>query len=150
MDIKNDRSVAGAIAGLVGSIIQEMSTLIIKYLGFSDKSFIDYSSVMVMFHRPNNFMELVVAWTAHFAVGITLGLLFVQVFMITSAKYLFLKGIFYGFVLWFILLGLGTVFRLPEFTSLPWNVAMTTFIGSLVWSLSVAYILRILEKTTLI
>lgn len=150
MDIKNDRSTAGAIAGLVGAFIQEMSAIVFKYLGFTDRSFIDYASVMIMFHTAHSFMEHVVAWTAHFAVGIMLGLLFVQVFMITSTKYLLLKGIFYGFILWFVLLGLGTVFRLPEFTAIPWNVAMSTFVGSIIWSLSVAYTLRILEKTTLI
>lgn len=150
MDIKNDRSVAGAIAGLVAAFVQEMSAYVLKYLGFSNKSFIDYASVLVLFHRANSFMEHVVAWLGHFSVGIILGILFAQIFMITSSKYLFLKGIFYGFVLWFVLLGLGTVFRLPEFTAIPWNVAIGTFIGSIVWSLSVAYTLRILEKTTLI
>ena len=150
MDIKNDRSTAGAIAGLVGAFIQEMSAIVLKYLGFTNRSFIDYASILIMFHTAHSFMELVVAWIAHFAVGITMGLLFVQVFMITSSKYLFLKGIFYGFVLWFILLGLGTVFRLPEFTVIPWNVALSTFVGSIVWSLSVAYTLRLLERTTII
>lgn len=150
MDIKNDRSTAGAIAGLVASFIQEMASLLLKYLGLTDRSFIDYASIMVMFHRPNGFMELVVAWTAHFAVGIILGLLFVQVFMFTSTKFLFLKGIFYGFILWFLLLGLGTLFRLPEFTTIPANAALSTFAGSLIWSLSVAYILKLLERTTII
>lgn len=150
MDIKNDRSTAGAIAGLVGAFIQEMSAIVLKYLGFTNRSFIDYASILIMFHTAHSFMELVVAWIAHFAVGITMGLLFVQVFMITSSKYLFLKGIFYGFVLWFVLLGLGTVFRLPEFTVIPWNVALSTFVGSIVWSLSVAYTLRLLERTTII
>jgi len=76
------------------------------------------------------------------------GVLFAYIILLTSHRYYVLKGLGYGAILWFLLMGFGTIFNLAQFQDIPPTPALTTFIGALIYGIVLAYNLKIIDKNT--
>lgn len=146
--MKNDRSVAGALAGAIGAIAQQVFSLLVKHAGVSNKDFGNFSGIMVMSKIFPGILSHIVQFLGHLAVGMLFGIIFAQIFKYTSSTYWWLKGMIYGFLLWILLTGVGTLFKMPVWRVINPSTAITLLLGSIIYSLVTAYTLRKLDKRT--
>lgn len=144
----NDRTTAGALAGALAGLIQQVYGTLATYTGFSDKDFGDFAGTLIMTRDYQGILGHIIQWLAHIGVGMLFGIIFVQIFRYTSSKYWQIKGVIYGFILWVLLAGVGTLFKMPTWTATKPLTALSMFIGGLIYSVSMAYILKYLENKT--
>lgn len=110
-----DRLVVGGIAGLIGAAIQNIYSFFIKGLNLADYTYSDFATTVLTGKVFGDPLGLVAGFITYLSVGVILGIVFAYMIALTSSKYLYLKGLLYGFVLWFLLTGFGTIFRLETF-----------------------------------
>ncbi len=144
--MKKDRLVAGGIAGFIGSLVQNVYGQATKALGITDRAFIDFAETVLVREVYGGVIGLIIGSLAHAAVGILMGVFFSFVIKYTSSRYYLLKGAGFGFVLWFILSGFGTVFDLKNFAHIPASTALSTLGGSLIFGLVTSITLRYLDR----
>jgi len=143
-----DRLIAGGLAGATGAIIQNIYGHTAKAIGITDRAFMDFAKVLLTFKPYQGVLAFIVGQISHYLVGVLLGIIFVYIIMLTSSRYLVWKGLGYGAILWVLLLGFGTIFRLPLFMNIPPGPALSVFVGALIYGLVTAYTLSLLEKRT--
>lgn len=141
-----DRLVAGSLAGACGALIQELYAIILKTLGFSDRTFGDLAFILIS--QKGREEILLIEVIANAAIGLFFGTILAYIFMFTSSRYYLLKGIFYGVVLWLLLSGFGVVFDLPKFKGTPPDVSLIMLIGSIIYGTVTAYTLKLLATKT--
>ncbi len=146
--MKKDRLVAGGLAGLIGSLVQNGYGQLTKVLGITDIAFIDFAEVFLAREVYGGVIGFIVGSLAHAAVGVLMGVIFAYIIRFTSSRYYLLKGLGFGFILWFILSGIGTIFNLKDFAHIPPNTALSTLGGALIFGLVTAYALSFLERRT--
>jgi len=144
--LKKDRLVAGGLAGAIGALVQNAYGQSAKALKLTDRAFIDYAEVLLAHKVFGGVLGFIVGTLAHLAVGVIMGVIFAYIIMLTSSRYLYIKGLGYGFVLWLLLSGFGSIFNLPQFTLIPPNVALATLVGALIYGIVNAFTLGYLEK----
>lgn len=146
--MKNDRITGGAIAGIIGAVVQNLYGLIVKGVGLTDITFVDFATVIAFGKSTHGIIGSITGLLAHLTLGMIFGTLFALIVMKTSSKYFLLKCIGYGAALWFITLGLGAIFKLPVFTGIPPVSQLTTFVGAIVFGLANGYSLKIIQDRT--
>lgn len=137
---------AGALAGTIGAFIQDIYGYLVKIIGFTDRGFIDFARAVIFYDVKNGTTEVIVASIAHIIWDLLLGILFVYIINSMSSSYYYLKAFIYGLFLWFMIQVLGTLFRLPMFFNIPAWAALITLIGAVIYSLAIAFLIRVLEK----
>ncbi len=146
--VVKDRLVAGGLAGIIGAALQQAYGLTAKAIGITDRAFIDFAEILVLSRIFTGPLAFIVSSIAHLIVGLFLGAIFVYVIKLTSSNYYLLKGLGYGVVWWMLLMGFGTIFRLPVFSPIPPYAALSTLVGAAIYGLVTAYTLGILDKKT--
>ncbi len=146
--MKKDRLVAGGIAGFIGSLIQNAYGQITKALGITDRAFIDFAEIVLAREVYGGLIGFIVGTLAHAAVGVLMGVIFSFIIKFTSSRYYLLKGAGFGFILWFLLSGFGTIFNLANFAHIPPNTALSTLGGALIFGLVTAFTLGYLDRRT--
>lgn len=140
-----DRAVSGAVAGIIGSIVHEIYGQVMKLIGLTEYSYGDFAFCLVTARESERVMDMVVGILANIAVGILFGVIFAFFLKVITKKYLLLKGFFYGWVLWMLLAGFGSVHRLPEFAGMTTADALVALGGSIIWGVVTAYTLKIMD-----
>ncbi len=143
-----DRLVSGAIAGTIGGLIQAMYGFIVEALGFTDRTFTDFAKVLLMYRDYKGALAFIGGLIGHLTIGAMLGILFAYIIMITSNRYYLAKGFGYGAIIWVLFLGLGTIFKLPQFKDIPPSDVISTLVGSLLYGSITAYSLKMLDNRT--
>ncbi len=146
--MKNDRLLTGALAGLIGSVAQNIYGQIAKGLTITDRAFLDFAEVALLNRTYGGFLGIVTGTLSHLVFGILVGVLFAYLLRKTSSNYLYLKGLGMGIAIWFFSLAIGTLFKLPMFTEIPPGPALTMFVGALLWGAVTAFTLKMLERKT--
>ncbi len=146
--MKEDRLVAGAVSGTVAILIQTTYALIIKYLGLTDRIYVDFAKVIIISESRQGISAFFIGLIAQLVIGGMFGVAFAFIEKFTSSRYYLVKGIFFGAILWFLLTGFGTMWRLPVFHEMPTSAAYSTLIGALIYGLALAYTMKLLEKHT--
>ena len=146
--MKEDRLIAGAVAGTVAILIQTIYALTIKSLGLTDRIYIDFAKVIIISENRPGLSAFFIGLIAQLVIGGMFGVVFAFIEKFTSSRYYVLKGIFFGAILWFLLTGFGTMWRLPVFHEMPTNAAYSTLIGALLYGIALAYTMKLLEKYT--
>lgn len=146
--MKKDRLVAGGIAGLVASITCDILGIIYKSLGWSDRTFNDYATIILTYqvYSHNEIFGLIISMIGHAAVCIIFGVIFAYLIMFTSSNYLYIKGLGYSLIIWLLLNTFGTLLDLPLFRGMPINVAYSTLSTALLYGLITAFTLRIIDN----
>jgi len=143
-----DRLVAGGVAGLIAIIISNIYGLTSKALGFTDRIFIDFAKVLIMFKPYKGSLGFIVGEIAILTIGVLWGVVYAYIIKITSSRYNILKGWGYGLLLWMLLSGFGTIFDLPLFKDIPPHAAINNIIESSIYGLVTAYALSVLDQET--
>ena len=146
--MKKDRLVAGAIAGIVASITCDIVGIISKSLGWTDRAFNDYATIILTYqtYSKEGIFGLILSMIAHGAVCIIFGIIFVYLIMLTSSNYLYMKGLGYSLVIWLLLNSFGTILNLPLFRNMPLNVAYSTLSTALIYGFILCLTLKIIDK----
>jgi len=146
--MKKDNLVAGGIAGLIGSFVTDILGMIWKWSGLADRAFYNFSTVIIanQVYEDKGFLGYLMSIISQAAVGVMFGVPFAYMIKFSSSRYQYIKGLGYGFVLWFILHGFGTIFNLPLFTDIPINVSYTTLLTSLAYGIVLAWVLHRIDK----
>lgn len=146
--IEKDRLVAASIAGSIGSIVTIVSGVIFKSLGWTDRAFFDYSTTLFgkTTYLDKGLLGFLMGVITEVAVCIIYAIIFAYIIKVTSSRYLYIKGLMYGLVLWMLLSSLGTMYNIPLFSEIPLNAAYTSLFSALAYGFVVAWILKILES----
>jgi len=146
--MKKDRFVAGGIAGLVASITCDIVGVIYKSLGWTDRTFNDYATIVLTneIYSDQGFWGLILSIISHAAVCMIFGVVFAYLIMFTSSNYLYLKGLGYSLVIWLLLNAFGTILKLPLFENMPLNVAYLTLSTALIYGFMTALTLKLIDK----
>lgn len=146
--MKKDRAVAGGIAGLVASVVCDIVGLIYKSLGWTDRTFNDYATIILTYQifSDDGIFGLILSMIAHSAVCVVFGVIFAYLIMFTSSNYLYIKGLGYSLVIWVSLNSFGTILNLPLFRKIPLNVAYSTLSTALLYGLMTALTLKIIDR----
>lgn len=140
-----DRAILGGISGIVGSVFCALYEVIAESLKITDRSFLDYTATLVANKVYPGTLGFIVAFFSQTAVGILFGVVFVYLTKIISSRYYLLKGLGYGFTLWFLLSGFGITFKLPTIMDIPPTVSLFDLTNSLLYGLITAYFIKILS-----
>lgn len=143
-----DRLIAGAIAGSIGSFLQILYGLATKTIGLTDRTFTDFAKIFMMFKNYSGALAFITGFIVQILIGAILGIVFGYLIKITSNRYFFVKGLGLGAVFWLTFGVAGTVFELPLFKNIPPNAALVTLVGSLIYGWTTAYVLKYLETHT--
>lgn len=148
--MKKDRLVAGAAAGFVGSIQTVITGIIFKSLGWADRAFYDYSTTLLgkLTYSDKGFFGFLMGVITQVAICVIFGILFAYIIKATSSRYLYFKGIGYGFILWMLLSSFGTIYNVPLFSDIPLNVAYTTLITASIYGFILAWTLKRIDLKT--
>lgn len=140
-----DKIMAGSLAGFVGAILQDIYGFFVKVTGLSDRGFIDFARAVISSAVNGGVLETVLAFITHLIWDLMLAILFTYLFNSLSSSYYYYKAIIYGSALWFMIQTVGTLFRLPMFYHIPASAALVTLLGAIIYSLGIAFILRLVE-----
>ena len=143
-----DRMVAGGVAGLIGAAVQNIYSYVMVGLNLAQFTYSDFATSVLTNRVYSDSLGLVAGFVAYLSVGVILGILFAYLISATSNDYLYVKGLFYGFILWFLLTGFGTAFRLPAFLNLPPVSTLSILVGGLIFGVITAFVLKQLDHET--
>ncbi|KUO53408.1 MAG: hypothetical protein APF76_09205 [Desulfitibacter sp. BRH_c19] len=146
--MKSDRATAGAIAGILGAITQDIYGLTVKGIGLTDRAFIDFAKVIAFRTATSGTLSFITGLVVHLTLGMMFGLLFSYIISMTSSNFYYYKAIGYSAGLWFWTLAVGSMVNLPLFAGIPVISQITTFVGALIFGLAMAYSLKLLENKT--
>lgn len=148
--MKNDRLLAGGIAGIVGSLSCDGLGVLYKYLGWSDRVFYENATILLTkkIYSHEGFLGIIISLASHIAVCIIFGVVFSYLILFSTNNYLLIKGLGYGLVLWVLLHAFGSLFNLPLFTGMPLHIAYATLSYALIYGFMTALALRIIERRT--
>ena len=141
-----DRLVAGGLSGIIAGLIEYIFSIFLKALGWTDRYYGQFSDIIFNNRVYTGILGTILSILTHLALTTVLGVIFVYILAWTSSRYYLLKGAGYGFVLWFSLSGLGTIFRMPLFIDIPEKTAFSLLAGALVFGLTLAYSLRLMDR----
>ncbi|TGE32197.1 hypothetical protein [Desulfosporosinus sp. Sb-LF] len=146
--MKKDRFVAGGIAGLIASITCDIVGIIYKSLGWTDRTFNDYATIILtnQIYSEKGIFGLILSMISHAAVCMIFGVIFAYIIMFTSSNYLYIKGLGYSLVIWLLLNTFGTLLNLPLFRKMPLNVAYATLSTALIYGFMTSLTLKIIDK----
>ena len=146
--MKKDRFVAGGIAGFVASIICDIVGVIYKSLGWTDRTFNDYATVVLTYqiYSKEGIFGLILSIITHAAVCMIFGVIFAYIIMFTSSNYLYIKGLGYSLVIWLLLNTFGTILNLPLFRNMPLIAAYSTLSTALIYGFIISLTLKLIDK----
>lgn len=143
-----DRFFRGVIAGTVGGIVMSIWDLLSYYvLDFADLRYLDWAVVMIFGSRPSDTPEFILALATHLVWASFLGIIMALLFPVVTSRGDLFKGGYFGFVTGFILYAIPVLFKVQhlEFTTL--GSATSHMIGGLMWGVTTAYVLRLLDSS---
>ena len=141
-----DRLVAGGLSGAIAGLVQYAYGLLALNLGLTDRIFGQFSDVIFAGRVYTGTLGFVLSVLTHLAVTIPLGILFAYIIALTSSRYLLIKSVGFGFLLWFFLSGFGAILRLPLFIDMPEQPALVILVGAVIYGIVLGYALKILDK----
>lgn len=140
-----DRAMVGGVAGLFSSILSTIYEVIAERLRITDRSFLDYTATLVSHNVYPGIQGFIVGFFSQAATGILFGVTFIYLIKLVSSRYYLLKGLGFGFSLWFILSGFGVIYNLPTIRDIPPTVSLFDLTNALLYGLTTAYIINVIN-----
>lgn len=138
-----DRFSCGFLAGIIGAVVMDVWSFIShSFLSYAELQFLDWASVLLFGRLPANMVETVISLLAHIAWTGVIGIILAYLMpLITARQYLY-KGALLGFVFGFMFLAIPIVFNVNSLNSHATGTVVTVIIGSLLWGIVTASLLR--------
>ena len=143
-----DRLFRGFVAGVIGGLPATLLGHILYLVGFNTLRASDWAATLIYAHtQPFSLGEqlfatfILLGWCG--AIGSLFGFFVVWV---TSRKILF-KGWVLGTTPYFVIYLFTTLFQVPGTVPLPFGTALSNYITSTIFGITMAYSFKVLDKT---
>lgn len=134
-----DLSIRGFVAGVMGSIVEMVFTLMMYYSGISKYRFMDFAGIITFNHRPDGILEMIIAEASVWIFCGVLAVGFVYLIKAISTRSIIFKGVIYGISSWFLIYGIVTIFRIDGLYPSDFPTSATHLLGGLIYGMSMAY-----------
>lgn len=141
-----DRFTRGLLAGIVAGIPMNIWSLAAYYTDLSNQRLLDWGSIMVFGHYPQNIIQLIVGQISQLLWVGFLGVLFSFLVPIVTSQFFLLKGIFYGFITGFIIESIPFLLQTKYLAVTSTGTSLSNAISSFIWGATLAIVLRLLNK----
>jgi len=145
-----DRFYRGFVAGVVGGLAMNVWSLFSYYiLNFSEQRFLDWASMIIYGSLPTSTFQIVYAQIIQLLWVGLLGIIFALLIPAITSRFYLGKGVIYGLMSGFIIYAITTLFRIPNLVIFSTTTVLSNHIGGIIWGLTMAYVLRLLDTTPL-
>lgn len=146
--IERDRLTRGFYAGLGAGVLQDGWSFLSYALGLTTLRMADWSAI-VIFGRggPFSMGELFFSFIGHLIWCGFLGIVFVYLIPYVTHQHLTLKGLLFGWLVWFFIYGITLLFKVEPTLNLPLKTPVSDLIGASIYGLVLAWVVnKITEK----
>jgi hypothetical protein len=142
-----DRTIRGLIAGLIAAFPMNIWNLTDYYFFQITKiRFMDWAAILMTGKLPHTTLEFYVSFFSQLVWDGWLGIIFAYWIGKVSGKFIYIKGIVYGYLLTFIFTSIAHFYRLPvigQTTIQTPQGRLSNQIAVLLWSIMLAYVLKL-------
>jgi hypothetical protein len=143
-----DTTIAGIISGVLGSTSCLILGLVFRWAGITDRTFDNLAQVFILSKEYFSVLGFIMGSVVHLGIGGALGVIFAHFITATSQKCIIIKGIFFGAMVFISFIGLGNYYRMPLFTNMLPLQSFLLWIASMIYGLTMSFILRKLPLRT--
>lgn len=137
-----DRLVRGASAGAVGGVwILGWNLFSVYVLHFAKATWTDALSQLVVSHTAKSAGDWVVAIGLLFLFNAVLGALFARYVIPERDGNYVLRAIGFGLAAWFVLMSIGTLYKIPLLSKLVWQTAVSNWVAVIGWGILTGWLL---------
>lgn len=137
-----DRLTPGAMAGMIGAIIQVIYGRIVVWTGLSSYAFTDFGKILILGTAKKGLLPFFIGATTHIILGTVMGVVLSYVIKYTSSRFYLFKGIGVGLGIYVFAFASGVYFKMPVVSKAPTSFALTVLIGSSIFGLVTSYTLK--------
>jgi uncharacterized membrane protein (Fun14 family) len=140
-----DTTLAGIISGIAGSTVCLVLGLIFRWTGLTDRTFDNLAQVFILTKEHTDALAFFMGSVVHLGIGGALGVIFAYFINATARKYIIIKGVFFGAMVFISFVGLGNYYRMALFTNMPSLASFLLWIASMIYGLTMSCTLRKLQ-----
>ncbi len=142
-----DRFTQGFIAGIVGWLPQFLFTYIMYGIHLTKFRYVDFAAIITYNHRPQGFLQLLFSEMVVILVASFLGAVFAMLIKVIQSPAIFLKGLLYGAISWFLIYVVFSLFKVKGIYGEPdFSTVFINLTGVFIWGFSTAWTLLILNR----
>ncbi len=143
-----DRYFRGLVAGVVGGIAMNLWTVIaVHILNLKIIRFIDWAGFILYGDLPRTHFQGFYALIIHLTWVGLLGIAFAYLFPLTTSRGYLIKGAFFGITTGMFVYAIPTLLQTPIISKHSIQTVLSNHTGGLLWGLTMAQVLRWLDKT---
>ncbi|HBX23556.1 MAG TPA: hypothetical protein DEF34_08005 [Desulfotomaculum sp.] len=145
--MERDRLTRGFYAGLGATVLQNVWSFLAYAVGLTTLRMADWSAIII-FGRggPFSTAETLFGLLGHLVWGGFLGIVFVYLIPHVKHRHLTLKGLLYGWSIWFFIYSLTLLFSVEPTLNLPLLTPISDFIGATIYGLVLAWVVNSLTE----
>ncbi len=140
-----DTTLAGIISGMAGSTCCLVLGLIFRWMGLTDRTFDNLAQVFILTKENTGALAFFMGSVVHLGIGGALGVIFAYFIRTTARKYIIIKGVFFGAMVFISFVGLGNYYRMALFTNMPPLASFLLWIASMIYGLTMSFTLSKLQ-----
>lgn len=141
-----NRLTNGFIAGLLGGLAMNVFSLIDYYvIHGTNLMFTDWSAVMLYGERTQSLWGNIFAIMTQVLFTSLLGVIFAYIVMVIKDWSYIFKGWYYGVTCWLTIYGIDILLKLHDLDRIPVRTAVSNFIGSSIFGITLGYVLLRLD-----
>lgn len=137
-----DRITVGAVAGIIGGLVQVIYGRILVAVGLSQYSFTDFGEILILGTKVKGIVPFLIGVITHTILGAMMGVVLSYVIRHSSSKYFLFKGMGVGLGVYVFAFASGVYFKMPVINKAPISFAITVLVGSTIYGLVTAYALK--------
>lgn len=108
-----DRITVGAVAGIIGGLVQVIYGRITVAVGLSQYSFTDFGEILILGTRVKGIVPLLIGVVTHIILGAMMGVVLSYVIRHSSSKHYLFKGMGVGLGVYVFAFASGVYFKMP-------------------------------------
>lgn len=145
-DEVNDRFVRGFAAGVIAGVLMNIQNFIFYLVNLTELRLLDYAGIALFGHKATNVLEVVLGQLGQLFFSGTIGVVFVYLIREIDSSYSLFKGWFISVSVWFTVLTIGLLFKVPHLVQPPTQSVFSNLLGATIYGLTLPLILNWLDK----
>jgi len=134
---------AGAFAGVLADLL---SLLTYNLLRITNWRFLDFAGLLIFGRRPAGAAEIIISVMGQVFFSAAMGVLFALLLPFVTSRYYWLKGWFFGVLIWFSVYTVVHLFQIPQLRELDLGTVSSNLLKASLFGLVLAWSLARLAK----